>query len=120
MVKDWFWRVDGVTMPTPDDPVQITEIDLDAASTGRPESGVLHRERVRHDVMQLNMSFSRLNAQQAKLIRNAIAPAQVTVQFWLFDDVETRTMYAGDRKWEESYDSAGDPHITLQLQMSEY
>lgn len=120
MVKDWFWRVDGVAMPTPDDPVQITEIDLDAASTGRPESGVLHRERVRHDVMQLNMSFGNLNAQQATQIRSAIAPAQVTVSFWLFDDIVTKTMYAGDRKWGESYDSAGNAHVTLQLQMSEY
>lgn len=120
MVKDWFWKVDGQTMPSPKLPVQITEIDLDAASTGRPESGLLHRERVRHDVMQISMSFDRLTAAQAKQIRNAIAPTQVQVSFWLFDDIVTKTMYAGDRKWEEWYDSAGEAHVTLQLGMSEY
>lgn len=119
MVKSWFWQVDGVTMPAPK-AVQITEIDLDAASTGRPESGVLHRERVRHDVLQLAMSFDRLTAEQARLIRTAIAPTQVQVRFWMFDDIETKTMYAGDRKWDEWFDSDGAAHISLQLSMSEY
>lgn len=119
MRKEWFWRVDGLTMPSPKT-VQITEIDLDAASTGRPESGVLHRERVRHDVMQLSMTFDRLTAEQARTIRNAVAPTQVAVTFWLFDELETRTMYAGDRKWDEWYDDAGEAHISLQLNMSEY
>lgn len=119
MVKSFFWRVDGIEMPTPKN-VQITEIDLDAASTGRPESGVLHRERVRHDVMQLSMTFDGLTAAQARTIRNAVAPTQVTVQFWMFDELVTKTMYAGDRKWDEWFDNAGEAHISLQLGMSEY
>ena len=106
-------------MPTPKS-AQITEIDLDAASTGRPESGVLHRERVRHDVMQINLTFDKLTSQQARMIRNAVAPTQVSVQFWLFDELVTKTMYAGDRKWDEWFDNAGEAHISLQLGMSEY
>ena len=119
MVKNFFWKVDGVTMPTPKT-AQITEIDLDAASTGRPESGVLHRERVRHDVVQLAMTFNALSSSEAQLIRTMIAPTQVNVSFWLFDTLETRTMYAGDRKWDEWFDDSGTPHISLSLNMSEY
>ena len=120
MKKAWFWKVDGVVMPTPKAPVQITEIDLDAASTGRPESGFLHRERVRHDVMQISMEFPKLTAEQAYMIRTAIAPTQVNVTFLLFGEPETRMMYAGDRKWTEWFDDSGGEHVSLSLTMSEY
>lgn len=106
-------------MPTPKS-ATITEIDLDAANTGRPESGYLHRERVRHDVMQLSMTFGKLTAEQAQTIRTAIAPTQVTVRFWLFDELVTKAMYAGDRKWDEWFDDSGEAHISLQLNLSEY
>lgn len=119
MVKSFFWKVDGVTLPAPKS-AAITEIDLDAASTGRPESGVLHRERVRHDVIQLSLTFHNLNAQEAQLIRTMLAPTQISVTFWLFDSLETRVMYAGDRKWDEIFDNAGEPHISLSVNLSEY
>ncbi len=106
-------------MPTPKN-VHIKEIDLDAPSTGRPESGVLHRERVRHDVMQLTLTFVNMTAEKARLIRHALAPPKVTVQFWMFDELETRTMYAGDRDWDEWFDDSGEAHISLQLSTSEY
>lgn len=117
--NNWYWKIDGRIMPTPTK-ATFDEYDLDAANTGRPESGVLHRERVRHDVVRHNFAFTDLTAEEAWLLRTALAPTQIDVTVRMFDSTETKTMYAGDRHWEQRYDSAGVVHVSLQVQISEY
>lgn len=60
-----YWKADGVAMPTPDT-CSITEYDLDSAATGRPESGILYRERIRDNLGSYSMTFSRLSVPDAK------------------------------------------------------
>jgi len=119
MVTTWYWKVDGREMPTPTK-ATIDEYDLDSQSTGRPESGFLNRERVRTNVMRIGLEFHNLTPEQARILRTAIAPAQVTITVRRFYGDETRMMYAGDRHWTEWRDSDGNPHVDLQVQFSEY
>lgn len=120
MVNDkWYWKCDGRVMPTPKT-ATIDEYDLDSQSTGRPESGILHRDRVRHNVMRVSFTFANLNAEQARTIRASLAPAQVEITIRTFYGTETRVMYAGDRHWEEWFDSDDQLHVNLQVQLSEY
>ena len=121
MRQNEFWRVDGVTMPTPDT-FKLTEYDLDAATTGRPESGYLNRDRVRASLHKYDFTFNDLTEAEAKLIRNAIMPAQFSVEVRFLSDWETtlRTMYAGDKEWEMRFDDSGRVHISLTVTLSEY
>ena len=110
--------INGVQMPTPDTGT-IDEYDLDTADTGRPESGVLHRDRKRHNLAHYPLEWSKLTPQQAWALRNALAPEQFEVTILMFDQYITRTMYAGDRHWAQWFDSDGIGHISLQCQLSE-
>lgn len=115
-----FLRINGVPMPPPDAPHTWDEYDLDTADTGRPESGVLHRDRKRVKLQRHNLKWSKLKPQEANLIRNAIMPEEVTATFWMFDHYESRTYYAGDLHWEDWYDDrSGEAHIVLTVQLSE-
>lgn len=116
---EWFWSVNGVIMPTPDG-VTFDEYDFDAPSTGRPESGYMHRERVRANLNRYSLTFTDLSAEQAIQIRTAIMPAQFTATFQFFYGLESFTMYAGDRHWAIRFDNEGIAHINLQMQLVEY
>lgn len=113
-----FLKINGVPMPTPAE-CTIDEYDLDAPSSGRPESGYMHRDRVRHDVMRLQLEWKDLTAAQAALLRAALAPTSVAVEIYLFDGVVARMMYAGDRHWTERFDSSKTAHVGLKCDLSE-
>ena len=51
-----FLKIDGVDIPTPDS-CTLTEYDLDSAQSGRPESGVMFRERVRAKIISRGRTF---------------------------------------------------------------
>lgn len=118
-LPSYFWKVNGVVMPTPDS-CPITEYDLDSGDTGRPESGVLHRERVRSNVGNYDMAFTKLSVEEAETIREAIAPASIEVQVWFLGRYVTRTMYAGDRSFELVITSDGKQYYNLTFTLSEY
>ena len=118
MQQPWYIKINGVTMPTPETGV-IDEYDLDTADTGRPESGVLHRDRKRHDLARYPLAWSRLRPAEAWMLRTALAPEQIEGTIWMFDRPVTKTMYAGDRHWEQYLDNNGVAHIKLQCQLSE-
>ena len=114
-----YLRINGVPMPTPDGPCAFDEYDLDTADTGRPESGVLNRDRKRAKLQRHNLKWSKLSPQQAWTIRNALMPEEVTMTFFMFDRYESRTVYAGDMHWEQWFDNAETAHISLTVQLSE-
>ena len=114
-----YLRINGVAMPTPDGPCAFDEYDLDTADTGRPESGVLHRDRKRAKLQRRTYTWSKLTAAEAHKLENALAPEQVTMTFYKFDRYESRTVYAGDLHWEQWFDSGEMPHIKLTVQLSE-
>lgn len=103
-----FIIIDGVELPTPDS-CKLTEYDLDSAQSGRPESGVMFRERVRAKLISLDdISWSALTPEQAVLVRTALLPLTVSVTVRAPWGETTRTMYAGDLKWEPAFVTGGD------------
>lgn len=98
-----FMAIDGVELPTPDT-CTFTEYDLDSAQSGRPESGVMYRERVRAKVISLDsITWTALSPEQAVLIRTALLPLSVTVTVRAPWGETTREMYAGDLKWSPAF-----------------
>lgn len=115
----WFLKINDAIMPTPDE-ATFDEYDLDSANTGRPESGVLNRDRKRTNLGRYPFKWKNLTAAQAWQLRAALAPEEVTVTIWMFDRPFSRTMYAGDRHWEQWIDNnTGEAHIGLTVQFSE-
>lgn len=111
--------INGAAMPTPIE-AKITEYDIDAASTGRAESGYLHRERVRADAMMMQAGWTNLTADQANTIRNACAPAQITLKYLFLGAYVEKTVYAGDLNWEPDFTHAGEERWNLSTQFTEY
>lgn len=119
MAEITFLRINGIPLPTPDAPHTWDMYDLDTADTGRPESGVLNRDRKRAKLQRHNFKWSKLKPAEAWLIFNALMPEEVVMTIWTFDRYESRTMYAGDLHWEDWYDPSGEAHISLTVQLSE-
>lgn len=114
----YFMRINGIVVPTPDT-CDIDEYDLDSEDSGRPESGVLIRDRKRAKLGRYQVKWSDLKAAEAWLLRTLLLPEQVTVEILMFNQRVTRTMYAGDLHWTQRFDSGQFSHIGLQTQLSE-
>lgn len=114
----YFMRINGVIVPTPDT-CDIDEYDLDSADTGRPESGVLIRDRKRAKLGRYQCKWTDLKARDAWTLRTLLLPEQITVEIFMFNQYVTRTMYAGDLHWTQRFDSSKIAHIGLQTQLSE-
>lgn len=114
-----FIKVDGVLLPTPDK-CTINEYDLDSPQSGRPESGVMYRERVRPKVLAIDsIEWSDLTPEQVILIRTALLPLYVAVTVRVPWGETTRTMYAGDLKWEPAFHRDGTERWNLSTKLSE-
>lgn len=72
--------------------------DIDSADSGRSETGVMFRNRVRAGVYRIQATW-RVRREQLNRIISAISPAAVEVRFFdpNTDSVQVRTMFAGDR-----------------------
>lgn len=114
-----FLLINGVRMPTPDS-FDFTEFDLDSASTGRSESGFLNRERVRAAVASYDVGYVSMKSSDAAAVRDAIDPAELTVEVWFLGDYVTRTMYAGDRKFQTHIDANGNEIVSMNFTLTEY
>jgi hypothetical protein len=113
-------KIDGVALPTPTQ-VTTTEYDLDTAATGRPESGYLHRERKRNNLMECQYTWTNLTESQAAIIRAAVEPPQFLLERKFLGQTVQKTMYAGDRKWDEVYNpDNGEVRVDVQIKFSEY
>lgn len=58
------FKVANNAMLAPDEDVEIKKTDLDASDTGRDESGVMHRQIVRHRVRTWAFTYSHLTAEE--------------------------------------------------------
>ena len=89
--------VGTTALPNPSE-YSVSRADLDSDNTGRTESGVLHRDRVRAGVYKIQAKFNVTKA-ELKTITDAVAAASFAVTF--FDPTTssdpTKTMYVGDR-----------------------
>ena len=62
--------VNGQPMLVPDEEVQHNYEDLDDASSGRDESGVMHRTVVRYKVGSWSFSYSHLTEEEKQYMEN--------------------------------------------------
>jgi len=58
------FQINGVSLYAPDGPMQLRYEDIDAADSGRDESGVMHRIPVRHRVRVWEFSYARLSREE--------------------------------------------------------
>lgn len=76
----------------------VQRSDLDSEDSGRSETGIMFRNRIRAGVYKIQATWRVDRSELAKII-NAIAPDSFSVTF--FDpttaSTKTCTMYAGDR-----------------------
>ena len=68
-VTDRF-TVDGVPLPVPDEGVGFSYEDLDSESSGRDESGVMHRVVLRHKVGSWSFSYSHLTEEEKQYLES--------------------------------------------------
>lgn len=55
--KCWDYVVDGKPLLVPDADIEISQNDLDSDDSGRDESGVMHRHRIREGVKTWGFSY---------------------------------------------------------------
>lgn len=76
----------------------VQRSDLDSEDSGRSETGMMFRNRIRAGVYKIQVTW-RVNRSQLSAIANAISPDSFSATF--FDpttaSTKTCTMYAGDR-----------------------
>ncbi len=98
-MQDLMW-IDGTLMPAPRT-YTVSLQDLDSSDSGRSETGVMYRNRVRSSVYKIQATWRLTRSDLAKLVR-AITPESFSARF--FDPntltIPTKTMYAGDRSSE--------------------
>jgi len=112
-------EIDGIPLPTPVR-CPITESDMDAASAGRSESGYMHRDVVRKNVIDLGATeWQHLTVEEAQIVRNALAPAAFTVSLRFVGGTITKTMYAGDRNWDPDFTDDGKERWNLTVHLIE-
>lgn len=109
-------EIDGVVLPAPTD-YSGSFSDLDSQQSGRSETGVMNRERVRSDIAKIKLGFKFLTQAEFELVTKAISPAKFTVKFYS-GSIKTAEMYAGDRDW--SLSSPKDNRWDISFSLTEY
>ena len=74
------FTINGKPVLTPDAEVSVSFEDLDAADSGRDESGVMHRIVVRHKVASWGFSYSHLTEEE-KAYMESLFPASASFSF---------------------------------------
>ena len=78
--KTNLFLIDGQPMLAPDADMNIAMEDLDAADSGRDESGAMHRFVVRHGLGQWSFSYAHLTQEEYEYMERLFA-GKVTFQF---------------------------------------
>ena len=74
------FTIDGKPILVPDAEVTVSYEDLDAAESGRDESGVMHRIVVRHKVASWGFSYAYLTEAEKQYMEN-LFPESATFTF---------------------------------------
>lgn len=91
--------IDSTTLPTPS-VYRLPDYDIDSENTGRVETGVLQRDRLRSEVYKVELEWWGLSDTDVQTIMTAVRPAQFSVTFLTESGNKTKTMYAGDKHRE--------------------
>jgi hypothetical protein len=91
--------IGGAAMPSPSS-MKIPQFDLDSGDTGRNETGVIQRDRVRQGIYKIECEWKGITSSDLNMIENAVKPASFSVAFPTSVGSQTKTMYVGDRNIE--------------------
>lgn len=69
------YKIDGAPLLTPDQDVEMSFEDLDAADAGRDEAGFMHRIVVRYKVGVWNFQYSHLTQQEYSYLLSILPKA---------------------------------------------
>ena len=78
-----------------------SRFDIDSEGTKRNEQGYLQRYRVRQGLYRLELEWTGITDAQASAIDTATAPSTFSVTFDTPNGPVTKTMYVGDRQFDE-------------------
>lgn len=67
------YKVDGSPLLIPDEDVSISQSDLDSSDSGRDESGVMHRQVIRHRVKTWAFNYSVLTKEEYQYLEGLFA-----------------------------------------------
>ena len=110
----------GSYVPPAPTKYSLTVQDIDSDDSGRGETGVMSRERVRAGVYKLTLEFTNITSTDVLKIKNAIASEQIKVTFFDGSDV-TATMYSGDRSLDlKSIDDESNCFWDMGFNLVEY
>lgn len=97
------YKVNGITLPTPDSEVEYTEEDMHGKSW-RDGAGKMHLVVLRRGVISTPLKWSWLTADEFKTLKNACRKDMTGV--YTFEDIdgEVRQVYTGaDLKYSKQY-----------------
>lgn len=107
------------TPPTPTE-YSLDIQDIDSEDTGRGETGVMNRERVRAGIYKLALSFTNISSDDVLRIKEAISPESISVT--LFDGAEVAAnMYSGNRSLKLKFiDDESNCFWDMSFSLTEY
>ena len=82
---------------------KISYSDIDSNNSGRSESGVMFRDRIRSNVAKIELSWEMLTPTELEEIIQVISQSSFEVEYYFGDSIETE-MYAGDKQMEKGID----------------
>lgn len=107
------------TPPTPTE-YSLDIQDIDSEDTGRGETGVMIRERVREGIYKLSLAFTNISSDDVLSLKEALSPAQIDVTLFDGSDV-TIQMYAGNRALKlKSIDDNGNCFWDMSFNLTQY
>ena len=91
-------RIGGVKLPSPTK-YDLKLSDIDAASSGRGETGYMTRDRVRQNVASIDVGWTMITTEELNTIKSTIENAEFSVTFFVGGSVgyASANMYVGDR-----------------------
>lgn len=69
------FKINGLPMLAPDEEVEVSYEDIDAASAGRDQAGFMHRIPVRHKVASWNFVYHSLTEEEKRYMENLFGEA---------------------------------------------
>lgn len=91
-------QIDGVSLP-PVTTYRVTLSDADGSNSGRAENAVMTRDRVRENIVKIELGWTCISTDEMSSIINRVTPAEFSVRYF-FGTMHDAVMYAGDKTIE--------------------
>lgn len=88
-------KIDGALLPEVDT-YKVTLSDADGPNSGRSETAVMNRDRVRANISKIELGWKNVTTEKMQQIIAAVTPEEFTVDYF-FGTMRNAEMYAGDK-----------------------